>query len=131
MEFVPQPGVALGGSNIHAVPQATALLVGQLTEGGVVSITVINWQHSLERPQLSVIRQHRMTLKVSPQKPEELVMVEMTVTVPAELVGGLKASGLPHSTVLFGAQTMIGGWALTVSVAQLVTVLQWPVTRTQ
>jgi hypothetical protein len=40
IEFVPQVSLAVGGSKVHGVPQATDLLVGQFAWGGVVSMTV-------------------------------------------------------------------------------------------
>jgi hypothetical protein len=131
MEFVPQvASVAVGGSNVHSVPQETDLLVGQLIEGGVVSTTVTVWLHWFVRLQLSTICQVRVALNVSPQNPEEFVVVD-TITKGPEAVGGLNVHGVPHSTVLLDAQMIVGGWASTVRVAQLVTVLHSPVARTQ
>jgi hypothetical protein len=73
----------------------------------------------------------RVTLKVSPQNPEEFVIVEITETTPLEEMGASNTNALPHSTFLEFAQMSVGICVLTASVAQLVTVLHWPVTRTQ
>src|SRR6266404_6225948 len=88
--------------------------------GLVVSCTVTFWLHSAKLPQASVARQARVASKVLPQCPARLVTVPMMVMVTLPqvslAVGVSNDQLLVHSTVLLGAQVMVGGvWSSSVT----------------
>src|ERR1041384_2562360 len=113
MATVPQVSVAVGGSKDQGLVHSTVLLGAQLMVGGVRSSTVTVWLHWAELPQASVAFQVRVASKVLPQWPVRLVTVPTRgmVTLPQEsvAVGGSNDQALVHSTVLLGAQVMVGG----------------------
>src|SRR5579885_3000725 len=49
--------VAVGASKLQVVPHSTVLLAAQLSTGGVVSMTVTAWPHTMWPPQASVASQ--------------------------------------------------------------------------
>src|SRR3989442_15686873 len=70
MEIVLLPllSVAVGASNVQAVPSSTVLLVlPHVITGAVVSTTVTFWLHCAKFPQASVACQVRVASKVVPQ----------------------------------------------------------------
>src|SRR5439155_16574 len=97
MVALPQVSVAVGVLKVQSVPHSTVMLLTQLITGGVRSSTVTVWLHSA----------------VLPQAPVRLVTVPTMVMVTepqlSVAVGALNDQALPHSTVLFGAQVMVGG----------------------
>src|SRR3989475_2358335 len=113
MVALPHVSVAVGTSKVQSVPHSTVLLVTQVRTGGVRSSTVTVWLHSAVLPQASVARQVRVASKVLPQCPVRMdtVLTMLMVTLPqASLaLGASNDQLLPHSTVLFGAQAMVGG----------------------
>src|SRR5215831_8910660 len=58
--LVQQLSVAVGGSNVHALPHCTVLLVVQVITGGVVSTTVTVCVQVLVLPQQSLATQLRV-----------------------------------------------------------------------
>src|SRR6266567_6512307 len=110
---VPQVSLAVGGSKDQTLVHSTVLLGTQVMVGGVWSSTVTVWLHSAVLPQASVARHVRVASKVLPQWPVRLVtvptMVMVTLPQASLAVGALKDQALPHSTVLFGTQVMVGG----------------------
>src|SRR5215472_13931273 len=119
MEIVTMPllSVAVGVSNVQAVPICTVLLVllVQSMTGGVVSITDTVWLQVALLLQPSIACQTRVASKVLPQWPAVLVVVLRTVTVTIPLlsvaVGVSNVHGVPKSTVLLVllVQSMTGG----------------------
>src|SRR6266700_1408955 len=76
----PLLSVAVGASNVQAVPSWTVLLVLlQLMTGAVVSTTCTVWLHWALLPQASVAAQVRVASKILPQWPAVLVSVLATV----------------------------------------------------
>src|SRR5438067_7265550 len=68
MVLLPLLSVAVGESNVQAVPCSTVLLVLlQVMTGAVVSTTVTFWLHRAKLPQASVACQVRVASKVLPQ----------------------------------------------------------------
>src|SRR5436190_853613 len=113
MVTVPQVSLAVGGSKVQVLAYSTDLLGTQVMVGWVVSTTVTVWLQSAVLPQASVACQGRVESKVLPQCPAVLVtvlrMVMVTVPQVSVAVGGSKVQVLPYSTVLLGAQVMVGG----------------------
>jgi len=110
--FVPlQLSLAVGASNVQAVPQLTVLLVAQVRTGGVVSTTVTVWLQVVLLVHASMAIQVRvMTCGHTP-----LVTVPRTVSVillvplqPFTMVGGSKLQAVPQLTVLSVAQVITG-----------------------
>src|ERR1041384_7101029 len=117
----PQVSLADGVSKDQGLLHSTVLLGTQGIVGGVWSSTVTFWLHSAVLPQASVARQVRVASKVLPQWPVTLVTVLTMLIVTARqvslAVGGSKAQGLVHSTVLLGTQVIVGGvWSSMVTV---------------
>src|ERR1051325_3672696 len=80
MAFVPQVSVAVGASNVHALPHWTVLPWTHVMVGAVVSITVTGWLHVAWLPQVSIARQVRVAVNVLPQ-PALVTVVAVTVTL--------------------------------------------------
>src|SRR5215472_13052281 len=108
MEIVTMPllSVAVGVSNVQAVPICTVLLVllVQSMTGGVVSMTVTVWLHVALLLQPSIACQTRVASKVLPQWLAVLVtvlrMVIVTMPLLSVAVGVSKVHGVPICTVL-------------------------------
>ncbi len=90
---------------------STTMLDGQVTAGGMVSMTVTVWLHPAELLQQSKAFHVRMIFHG--QKPLVTVLWMVTATlVPqqvSEAVGGSKDQAEPHCTVLLPTQVMTGG----------------------
>src|SRR5437867_6026904 len=112
MVTVPQVSLAVGASKRQGLAHSTLLLGAQAMLGAVVSTTVTVWLHSLELLHASVARQVRVASKVLPQWPVVLVTVltMVTVTFPqvSLAVGASNVQPAVHSTLLLGAQAMLG-----------------------
>src|SRR6267142_2070760 len=93
--------VAVGESNVQAVPSCTVLLVlvAQFITGVAVSMTVTVWLQVALLLHPSVACQTRVASKVLPQCPAVLVTVLRTVIVTGPLlsiaVGVSKVQGVP------------------------------------
>src|SRR5436853_457113 len=112
MALVPQVSLALGASKVQALAHSTVLLVTQVIEGGVVSVTITVWLHVLLLPQRSLALHVRVATKVLPQVALVTVPMTLMVTLVAShtsvAVGLVKAQAVPHSTVEFGVQVIVG-----------------------
>src|SRR5437867_3012997 len=92
-----------------------------VTDGGVVSTTMIAWLH-VALVQASAACQLRVAVKVLPQ-PALVVVLRTVITTfvplqPPAADGGSKPQAVPHSTKRLEAQVIVKGTALvTVSVA--------------
>src|SRR5439155_6596289 len=74
--LLPLLSVAVGASNVQAVPSSTVLLVLlHVITGAVVSTTVTFWLHCAQLPQASVACHVRVASKVVPQCPALFVTV--------------------------------------------------------
>jgi len=110
---LPHRSLAVGASNVQAVPHSMVLAGAQVIVGAVVSRTVTVWLHWAVLSQASVAFHVRVAMKVLPHAPLALVMVERTVRVTVELpqvleaVGRSKVQAAAHSTLLSVAQTMV------------------------
>ena len=91
------------------------ILGGQLIDGGVLSLIVINCMQLLELPQSSEANQVRVTVDICAQPPPADASVKVIIGVPSQasvavavpvLAGTVRAS---QSIVTFGGQLMIGG----------------------
>src|ERR1051326_7406023 len=113
MRLGPQASAgALGSSNVPHVPHSTVLFVTQVIVGGVVSTTVTVWLHVFVLLHASIAAQVRVAEKVLPQS-GLVVVFRMTMRlVPQASAGALGRSNVhdvPHSTVLFVTQVIVGG----------------------
>src|SRR6266704_3296920 len=112
--LLPLLSVAVGPSNVQAVPSSTLLLVLlHVITGAVVSTTVTFWLHCEKFPQASVACQVRVASKVVPQCPVLLVTVPTMEIVAVPLlsvaVGESTLQLAPHCTALLVLlQIMIG-----------------------
>src|SRR6266576_2557391 len=85
--FVPLLSVAVGMSNVQALPCSTVLLVLLHTiTRAVVSTTFTVWLQRLKLPQASVACHVRVASKVGPQCPAVLVTVDTIVIVLVALL---------------------------------------------
>src|SRR6267378_5709584 len=119
--LVPLLSVAVGASNVQAVPSSTDLLVLlQVITGAVVSTTVTFWLQEALLPQASVDCQARVASKVVPQWPAVLVTVLTIVIVLVPLlsvaVGASKVQAVPNSIVLFVLLQVITGAVVSTTV---------------
>src|SRR5260370_8971351 len=106
MVALPLVSVAVGASNVQAVPCSTVLFVLlHVMTGAVVSTTVTFWLQELLLPQASVTCQARVASKGLPQWPVTLVTVLRIVIMAPPLlsvaVGASKVHPVPCSTLLF------------------------------
>src|SRR5260370_5888725 len=105
MVALPLVSVAVGASNVQAVPCSTVLFVLlHVMTGAVVSTTVTFWLQELLLPQASVACQVRVASKVLPQWPVTLVTVLRIVIVALPLfsvsLGASKVHAEPGSALL-------------------------------
>src|SRR6266704_1610158 len=112
--LLPLLSVAVGATNVQAVPSSTVLLVLlHVITGAVVSTIVTFWLHCAKLPQASVACQVRVASKVVPQWPATLVTVLTIVIVLLPLLsvagGASKLQAAPCSTVLFVLLHVITG----------------------
>jgi hypothetical protein len=115
---VPQhASLTVGASNVHAVSQATVLLVAQMRTGGVVSNTVTLWRHVTIFVEQSVACQVRVITVGQGLLLVTVLRTEIVKLVPQQEVafGGSNRQVELHSTVLLGAQVSDSG-ALTMKV---------------
>src|SRR5258707_12057795 len=85
--LVPLLSVAVGTSNVQAVPNSTVLFVLlQVITGTVVSTTVTFWLHGALLPQKSGAIHTRVASKVIPQLPAAFVTVLTIVIVLVPLL---------------------------------------------
>src|SRR6059036_1139587 len=104
--LLPLLSVAVGESNVQAVPSSTVLLVLlQVITGAVVSTTVTFWLQRALLPQTSVACHVRVASNEPSQWPVVLVTVLKTVMMFVPLlsvaVGRSNVQAVPNSTVLF------------------------------
>src|SRR5438552_4122544 len=78
--LVPPRSLAVGESNVQAVPISTVLALPQLMTGPVVSSTLTFWLHCALLPQGSVTAQVRVASKVPSHWPAVFVVVPSTTT---------------------------------------------------
>src|SRR2546427_12248905 len=114
MLLLPLLSVAVGASNVQAVPSSMVLFVLlQVITGVVVSTTRTVWLQRLKLPQASVACQVRVASKVPSQWPAVLVTVLTIVMVFVPLlsvaVGASNVQAVPSSTVLFVLLQVITG----------------------
>src|SRR5882724_4854893 len=119
--LVPLLSVAVGVSNVQAVPNSIVLFVLlQVITGAVVSTTVTFWLQEALLPQASVACQIRVASKVVPQWPAVLVTVLTIVIVLVPLlsvaVGASKVQALPSSIVLLVLLQVITGAVVSTTV---------------
>ena len=92
--------------------QSATILVEQAISGAVASATVIVWLHVAVLPQASVASHVRVARSRLPGR--ALVTVEVAVTttsLPSQIsvaAGRSNSHGLPHATMRFGTQVMVG-----------------------
>jgi hypothetical protein len=101
---LPQPSVAVGGSNVQGTLQSTLLFVAQMRTGGVVSTTVTVWLQVTLLVHASVACQVRVILRghspfVTVLKTEIATLVQQFV----RMVGVSKFHAVLQSTVLLVA----------------------------
>src|SRR5258706_331219 len=118
---LPLLSVAVGASNVQAVPNSTVLFVLlQVITGTVVSTTVTFWLQEALLPQASVAIHTRVASKVVPQWPAVFVTVLTIVIVLVPLlsvaVGASKVQGVPISIVLFVLLQVITGAVVSTTV---------------
>src|SRR6266404_792221 len=121
MVALPLLSVAVGASNVQALPCSTVLLVLlHVMAGAVVSTTVTFWLQELLLPHASVACQVRVASKVLPQCPVTLVTVLRIVIVALPLlsvaVGASKVQAAPCSTVLLVLLHVITGAVVSTTV---------------
>src|SRR5436190_1031896 len=131
MVLLPLLSLAVGASNVHAVPCSTVLLVLlQVMTGAVVSTMVTFWLQVLLLPQASVADQVRVASNVVPQWPVTLVRVPRTVMVLLPLlsvaVGASKVQAAPCSTILLVLLQVITGAVVSTMVTFWLQVLLLP-----
>src|ERR1035437_7304068 len=106
-----QASVTAGGSKVQLVPQATVLLVAQVSTGGMVSTTVTVWLQILLLKQASMASQ--VWVITCGQTPLVTVLRMVSVTfVRLQMsltVGASKLQAVPPDTVLSRAQVSPGG----------------------
>jgi len=114
--LVPQQAstAPVGGVKTHGEPNVTVRFGGQVTTGGVVSITVTVWLHVAKLVQQSIACQVRVTeLEQKLEAPLVTVLRTVTITLVPQhasiAVGGLNDHVEPHCTILFDAQISTGG----------------------
>jgi hypothetical protein len=115
--FVPeQTSTAVGAVNAKGVPHWTIWSGAQTRSGGSVSTTVMFCVQKEALLQVSVAFQTRVMVNKVGQRGLAALVVVLTVLmvtlVPSQIstaVGAVKARGLPHSTIWFSAQVMVGG----------------------
>src|SRR5258706_660566 len=118
---LPLLSVAVGASNVQAVPNSTVLFVLlQVITGTVVSTTVTFWLQEALLPQPSVAIHTRVASKVVPQWPAAFVTVLTIVIVLVPLlsvaVGGSNVQAAPNSTVLLVLLQVIPGAVVSTTV---------------
>src|SRR5712672_1826744 len=121
MVALPLLSVAVGASNVQAVPSSTLLLVLlQMITGAVVSTTVTFWLQEALLPQESVACQVLVASKVVPQWLAVLVTVLTIVITLLPLlsvaVGGSNVQAVPSSTLLFVLLQVITGAVVSTTV---------------
>src|SRR5882724_11033006 len=119
--FVPLLSVAVGASNVQAVPSSIDLLVLlQVITGAVASTTVTFWLQEALLPRASVAIHTRVASKVVPQWPAVLVTVLTIVIVLVPLlsvaVGASKVQAVPNSIVLLVLLQVITGAVVSTTV---------------
>jgi len=125
---------AVGTSKFQGVPHSTIRFVPQLSNGGVVSTTVMVWLQEVVLLQLSVACHVRVAANVFPQSELVTVPVRITATFvpshPSVAAGISKSHATPHSTILFVAQVNTGDVVSTTVIVwlQVTTLLQVSVT---
>src|SRR5436305_65673 len=115
MEFVPQVSVAVGASNVQALPHSAVLFVEHVIVGGTVSLKVIVCTQLAALPQPSVAVQVRrivpLRVQLVPPKVSRKVMlvtplqVSVAVATPVMLV----VAATVHSRVMLVGQVITGG----------------------
>src|SRR6185295_6478654 len=117
-----QTSAAVGRVKVQGEPHSNVALGAQVISGAPVSTTVMVWLQSERLPQSSVADQVRVALKVFPHS--ALVTVPITEIAISLALHSSVAAGrvnihpMPHSTVVLGAQVIVGGVVST-------TVMRW------
>src|SRR5205823_5321486 len=104
--------VALGSSNVQAVPHSMLLPATHVITGGVVSTTVTVWLHCELLLQASVALQVRVAMKVFPHVALVTVPTMAIVAVgphTSVALGSSNVQPVPHSMLLPATHVITGG----------------------